>query len=260
MEYKKKEQIFEEINSSFDHIYILTIERATERHTALNNTLKGLKFSFFYGYDKQLLTIDTLENSGIYSSKKAIKNNRFSKPMKLGEIACSMGHKAIYEDMVTNKYATALILEDDVILNTNDHFNFSDIMQQLPENWDIVYFDYNKNEATSILKEIKKVIYHFQKKLGLLKWSHTLINNLFAKPFSKNLKVSGYHDFASAYGITNHAAKKLIEMQTPISFPADHVLPIAICNKIISGYITIPKVFSQLSQNNQSSVMSYVED
>jgi len=255
-----QEKTLQEINTFFNHIYILTIERATERHASINNALAGLNFSFFYGFDKQLLSIEELESKHIYNTTKAIQNNRFNNPMKLGEIACSMGHKAIYEDMVKNNYANALILEDDVVLNTSEPFQFSTIVQQLPSNWDIVYFDYHKNVTSSFFKELKKIIYHLQKSLGLLKWSHTLINNLYAKPFSKNLKISGYHDFASAYGITNTAAKKLITLQTPISYPADHVLPIAITNNILKGYITIPKVFTQLSQFNKETIGSYVEN
>jgi glycosyl transferase family 25 len=253
------EKTLQEINTFFNHIYILTIERATERHAAITKELAGLNFSCFYGFDKQQLSIKELESNNIYDATKAIQNNRYNKPMKLGEIACSMGHKAIYEDIVKNNYTKALILEDDVILNTSEPFHFSTIVQQLPSDWDIVYFDYHKNETSSFIKELKKIIYHIQKSLGLLKWSHTLINNLYAKPFSKNLKISGYHDFASAYGITNAAAKKIITLQTPISYPADHVLPIAITNNMLKGYITIPKVFTQLSQFNKETIGSYVE-
>jgi glycosyl transferase family 25 len=251
---------FEHINNYFDYIYILTIERATERHSKIKQNLKGLNYSFFYGSDKNLLNEDDLEKSKIYDYKTAVIRNRYNKPMKLGEIACSMGHKAIYEHAILNNFAKILILEDDVICNQEGIVLFNDIINQLPKNWDILYFDYLKNEHKSIFSYLKQVVYHLQKSLGLLKWSHSTINRLFASSYSTNLKKAGYHDFASAYAITLNAAKILLNLQTPIVFPADHVLPFAITNKMLNGYISIPKVFLQQSQSNKDTIGSYVEN
>lgn len=256
---KQREELFNQLNISFNHIYILTIERATERQIAITNELHGLNFTFFYGFDKNNLQVDSLEQNNIYSSKNAVINNRYSKPMKLGEIACSMGHKAIYENMILNNYTSALILEDDVFVNTNNNFNFLDIVKQLPQNWDLIYFDYLKNEQSSFVGFLKQLVYHLQRKIGLLKWSHTTINNLFAKPYSKNLKIAGYHDFASAYAINNKTAQLLVKLQTPICYPADHVLPFIVTNKMVNAFITVPKIFNQFSQNNKENYGSYVE-
>lgn len=253
-------KLFSEVNAYFNHTYVLTILRATERHKAISTELAGLNFSFFYGYDKQELSIEMLEKEGIYNMQKAVKNNRYGKPMKLGEIACSMGHKAIYEDMLAKGYSNALILEDDVIVNTSAAFDFAKIMQQLPDNWDVVYFDYLKNDKTNLFTRFKQLVYHLQKMAGKLKFTHIAINNLYAKPFSSNLKIAGYHDYASAYAISNKAAKLLVQLQTPIAYPADHVLPYAITNKLLNGFITVPKIFCQLSQTNKNTVGSYVEN
>jgi glycosyl transferase family 25 len=256
---KQREELFNHLNTFFGHIYILTIERAKERQQAITAELHGLRFSFFYGFDKNNLQLETLEQNNTYSNKNAIKNSRYSKPMKLGEIACSMGHKAIYEDMILNNYHTALILEDDVFIQTKDSTVFLDIVNQLPKNWDLIYFDYLKNDTTSFKDYFKQLVYHVQRNLGLLKWSHTTINNLFAKPFSNNLKIAGYHDFASAYAINKKTAQLLVKLQTPISYPADHVLPFVVTNKMINAFITIPKIFNQFSQNNKENYGSYVE-
>jgi len=75
---------------------------------------------------------------------------------------------------------------------------------------------------------------------------------------SPHLKKSGHHVFASAYGITANAAEKLVALQTPIIFPADHVLPYAITNNILKGFATVPKVFLQQSQVRKEVVGSYM--
>lgn len=247
------------INNYFDKIYVLTLKRATERHLKIKEDLVELRFTFFYGFDKLELDEDTLLQNNIYDNKKAKELNRYNRAMKLGEIACSMGHKAIYENIVLNNLKRVLILEDDVIIKDEGLQKIESIFQQLPNDWDILYFDYNKNENSNLRTWLKKTVYHIQKKLGLLKWSQKTINNLFAKSFSNNLKISGYHDYTSAYAITQNAAKKLIKLQTPISFPSDNVLSYAITNKFLNGFISIPKVFEQQSQSSKETVGSYVE-
>jgi glycosyl transferase family 25 len=248
------------LNEYFDKIYILTLPRATERHLNIQNNLIGLNFTFFYGTDKLELDEEDLIKKNIYDKKTSIKKNRYYKPMKLGEIACSMGHKAIYEDAVLHNYSRILILEDDVIFNKDGLNVLDSILNQLPSNWDVLYFDYFKNEESNLFLNIKKLMYQFQRKIGLLNRTRLTIKNLFAKSYSRNLKISGYHDYASAYAITLKAAKVLIELQSPIIFPADHVLPYAITNNLLNGFISIPKVFEQQSQSFKDKIGSYVEN
>jgi hypothetical protein len=40
------ENKFSTLNNYFDHIYVLTIERADERHKKIKEELNGLNFSF----------------------------------------------------------------------------------------------------------------------------------------------------------------------------------------------------------------------
>ena len=246
------------INSYFDFIYILTIERAKDRQEKIKTNLKGLNFTFFYGVDKKDLKLETLEKDNIYSTKLDKMQNRYSKPMNLGYIACSLGHKYIYEDMVKNDYNRILILEDDVVFN-NDGINlFEQIISELPEDWELLYLDYTKNENVSSLSYLKIYTYHLQKMLGGLKWSHVMIKNIFPKKYSKNLRKSGYHYLTSAYAITQSAAQKLIKLQTPIQFPPDHVLAYAITNELINGLICSNKIFKQENLSGNEEIRSYI--
>ena len=246
------------MNEYFDFIYVLTIERAKDRQEKIKKDLKGLNYSFFYGADKKDLDLKKLEEEEIYSPQGAKFQNRYNKEMTLGEIACSIGHKHIYEDVIKNGYEKALIMEDDVVFNFDEIANFSHLAEELPSNWELLYFDYAKHEKRSIRSIFKIYTYHIQKMLGGLKWSHTMIRNLYPRKHSKYLHKSGYHYFASAYAITQSAAEKLIELQTPIQFPADHLLPYAVTNEIINGFITTNKLFNQQSQGNSINMQSYI--
>lgn len=251
--------MFDEINTYFDHIYVLTIKRATDRHQSIQHQLQGLNYSLFFGTDKQALSTEQLISAKVYDPVLAQKNHRYNKEMKPGEIACSLGHKAIYEDMVNKNFSKVLILEDDVIVNKDGIGLFSSIFSEIPGNWDIIYFDYNKHINNNLFTQLKKIVYHIQKKLGQLKLSHRTIRNLYAISLSKHVRKAGYHDYTSAYAITRSAAEKLIELQSPVSFPSDHLLAYAVTNEYIKGFITIPKLFIQLSQQKQSDYTSYVE-
>jgi hypothetical protein len=129
----------------------------------------------------------------------------------------------------------------------------------MPNNWHLLYLDYAKNDTNNFFLTVKRWIYHLQKTIGLLKWSHTTINHLHAKPYSKNLRKAGYHDYTSAYAITQYAAKVLLKVQTPVSFPSDNALAHAVTNLYINGFITVPKFFEQLSQQKNNMVKSYVD-
>lgn len=254
------ENKFNALNIFFDKIYILTISRGRERQEKLKNELKGLNFNFFYGVDKNDLQLDKLISQNVYNEAAAIKMQRYHRKMTLGEIACSLGHRAIYEDALKNGYSKILVLEDDIVANESAIINFGEITKELPANWDILYLDYFKNESRGFGDFFKQQWYHLQKALGLLNYSHKTISNLYAKKYSNHIKTAGYHDYASAYALSSNAIKKLIELQTPIIFPADHVLPYAITNNLLNGFITVPKLFTQQSQSDKEGVGSFVEN
>ena len=137
---------------------------------------------------------------------------------------------------------------------------FTQIMQELPADWEMVYFDYNKNVEPPAGGFLKQQFYHVQKFFGGLILTHKTISNIYARPYSDHLRIAGHHDFGSAYALTLGAAKKLVELQTPIAYWSDHLLAYACSNKILKAYITVPKLFIQESQTNKAVVGSYAEE
>ena len=245
------------LNNFFDHIYVLTLPRATERQTEFNINLAGLNFDFFWGVDKKDHVINELISNGIYDEQQAIKKHRYHKPFNGGQICCAWSHKKIYEDVIAKGYQKVLILEDDVITTEQLSTILADIFKVLPNNWELLYFDYNKNETPHV---IKKYWYHFQRFVGALTWNHTTISNLYPKNIDQHIATAGYHDFTSAYAITSAAAKKLLQLQTPITWLADNLLAQACTTKLVNGFIVKPKLFTQLSQGNTKHMQSFVDD
>ena len=158
--------------------------------------------------------------------------------------------------MLDKGYQKVLILEDDVTASEVFSEFAHQVINELPRSWELLYLDYSKNEQEDLLK---KYWYHVQRFLGGLTWTHTTIQNLYPKKVTEHIATAGYHDFTSAYAITASAAKKLLQLQTPISFLADNLLATACTSKLVNGYISCPKLFSQLSQGSDKSTQSFVD-
>lgn len=247
---------FDKLNSFFDRIYVLTIPQSPERRVAFETSMKGLNFQFFYGVERQSLVSDPQKLLSIYNDILAKKNQRYGKSMTAGEIACALGHRKIYEDMIENNVGKALIFEDDVFPLEENINHLPAIVDNAPPDWDILFFDYDKNEK---LVPFKQAVYHVQHLLGFLKWNHTVIKNLYPKDVNQYWKTAGYHDFADAYAVTNQAAHRLVELQTPLSTVADNLLANAVTEEHLNGYISVPKLFAQRSAGEFKTIETLVD-
>lgn len=249
---------FQHLNNYYDRIYVLSLDSATERRALFAERFRGLKYSFYFGADKNKFTIGDSIANGIYSETLAIKHHRFGKIMKHGEIACSWSHKMIYEDVLANDYNRVLIFEDDVVPDETMVKQISQILEEIPADCELLMWGWGKNGNSNAATRFKQLIYHLQHQFGKLKWDHTMINHLYAKPFSAHLKKAGFHDYTYAYAVTNEAAKKLIAMQTPVQYIADNLLAHAATKGILNCFITWPQVFLHDSLPDGTHRDSYI--
>lgn len=241
---------FESLNNYFDKIFVITLQRSTDRQSHISKALEGLHYEYFFGADKNDFSIAELTDKNIYNEALAIKHHRYSKKLNLGQICCSLSHKKVYEEIISKGYKNTLILEDDVEPVKNISNIFPQIINELPGDWELLYFDYLKNEKP---QHINRYWYHIRKIAGKIKWDHDMIKNIYAKKISKHISVAGFHDYTDAYAITNEAAKKLLQLQTPVSYIADNLLAIASATKKINAFASHPKLFHQLSQGETST-------
>ncbi len=244
---------FESLNNFFDKIFVITLQRSTERQTHIKEVLEGLCYEFFYGADKNNFSLQELKDKNIYNDALAIQHHRYNKQMNAGQIGCALSHKNIYEEIINKGYKKTLILEDDIAPVKELLHLFTAIIKDLPPGWELLYLDYSKNESPN---NFKKYLYHVQKLAGGLKWNHTTISNLYPKPFTKYLSVSGFHDYTDAYAVSLSAAKTLLKLQSPVSYVADNLLAMASSSKNLNAFISHPKLFKQLSQGQSTSFES----
>lgn len=108
-------------------IYVLSLPRDKERRKKLFQTFvnKSSEFLFFEAINKEQA------QDVLISKKLQVKNTRV--PMSLSEIACSLGHKAILENMIQSNLKFSLVLEDDVVGIDQDIDEIDKIMNVLPE-------------------------------------------------------------------------------------------------------------------------------
>ena len=231
---------WEILNKYYDHIYVISVESAIKRREAFAERFSGLHYSFFFGADKKDLTIAGLIDNGVYSKELTQKHHRYGKEMLTGEIACAWSHKMIYEDMLKKKFSRVMIFEDDAVPHPSELNKTEEIISEIPADCELLMWGWAKNGDLDMGASLKKTAYHIQHSLGLLKWDHQVINNLFATPYSVHLKKAGFHDFAHAYGINRSAAEKFLHLQTPIQYVADNLLAYAVAMNIVNGYIVYP--------------------
>lgn len=249
---------FDLLNQYFDKIYVITLQRAADRHQHIARELKGLKYELFYGKDKNTFTVTDLQQQGVYNEAMARRHHRFGKPMPPGMIGCSWSHRLVYEDVIQQGYQKVLVLEDDVLIDKHFISLLPQVLTEIPPDWELVYFGYAYNEQPPKNAKVKKAFYHLLHTLGRFKFSHKTISNLYPKKVSEHIYTAGYHDCTHAYAITNIAAQKLYTLQQPISFFPDNLLAHAVTNELVKGYIVVPRLINQPFQVSDEATHSYI--
>jgi glycosyl transferase family 25 len=241
-------EVYRFLQHFFDKIFVVSVPRFTERHKHVEKHLEGLTYDFFWGADKMKLDYNT------YDEQKAKQLQRQGKALNLGEIACSLSHRMVYEEMVKHNWQKVLILEDDILPLYNNLTQLSAALNELPANWELVYLGYLKHENVTAALKRKQIWYKILTRFGLMKWTYKMVNNLLPKPYSPHLKKAGFHDCTHAYAVTLQAAKKLLAAQTPVVYRADDLLSSTIMKGELEAFVTEPKFFDQQIFHNAAFV------
>ncbi len=238
----------------FSKIVVVSVPRFTARHEKIKQRLNGLAYDFFWGADKLQLDMETIKTDGTYDDAKTKQLHRFGKGLNLGEVACSLSHRMIYEQMIANNWKNVLIFEDDVVPLYENLEQLSQALNELPTDWELLYLGYLKHENVTLGLRVKQFFYKIGSSFGLMKWNSIMIRNLLPKKITPHLKKAGFHDCTHAYAITLEAAKKLVAEQTPVVYRADDLLSYNVMKETIKGFVTEPKFFDQEAFHDQSIV------
>lgn len=252
------------LNAYFDKIFVLSLRRATDRQATLKESLKGLNYEIFWAKDKQDFLLEEVISQGIYDERQALKLNRHgAKKLALGEVACSWSHRNIYQRMIDEGLERVLVFEDDVAPNLDTLALLPETLQQLPDDWELVYLGFLKNEEVLRKHWRKRQFYRLLATFKAYQWlTRREVNNLYPKSYSENLRVAGLHDCTHAYALTLPAAHKLVKAQTPIYSSADELLTHEVLRGHLKAFICNPTFFDQQGFNSvgHQSGGSYVFD
>lgn len=242
--------LFASLKDLHDRVYVLTIPSAAERHENVRSQLGEGNYEFVFGVDKQTVTKEELTASGIYDEKLARKTDRRNKSMTLGHICCSIGHRMIYERFLETGAGRALIFEDDVVVNDVSEALAAAAVRNIPADAELIYWGWEGGGYRPSFGPLKQALYHVQHSLGLLRYDHTMIRNLYSRPVNEYFDAAGKHFLAHSYTVTRPAAEKLIEWNTPIKLNADNALLYAVLSGDVRAYISRTQFFGQRSADS----------
>jgi GR25 family glycosyltransferase involved in LPS biosynthesis len=234
----------------FERRYVLTIGSAVDRHANVRDQLGEGNFEFVTGVDKMEVSMDKMIADGIYDESLARKTDRRNKPMTLGHICCSLGHRMIYERFLESGAGRCLIFEDDVVVNPVSENIIESMIEMIPSDAELIYWGWEGGGYRPLFGGVKQMLYHFYHVLGFLKYDHTMIENLYSRPYNEHFDVAGKHFMTHAYSVSRSAAEALVRLQTPVKLNADNALMYAVLSGKIRAYVARPKLFVQRSADS----------
>jgi glycosyl transferase family 25 len=224
---------------------VLTVHRFKERQQKVKQRLQGISFEFFFGADKNDLAPEFISQHYRYDKKNSLAVSYDFKTLNSGEIACSLSHRNIYQAMIDNNWKKVLVFEDDVVPDMDKLELVKDCVRELPEDWELFYLGYMKNEKPTFGRKIKQGWYKVMAALGMSKIPMAMIRNRLPKEYSTHLWKAGFHDCTHAYAVSLSGAKKLVEAQTPVIYRADNLLSALVLKDRIKAFASKKFLFNQ---------------
>jgi len=135
------------MNIYFDKIYIINLKQCTDRKEIMTEKMKKLNIDN-YVFEEALsakdINIEYLKVNNLYAypgntfCKKTCSCQGDGHVLNNNQIALHLNHYNIWNDIIKNNYTKCLILEDDCIF-TEDIKNVSNIIDNIPVNWNMLF-------------------------------------------------------------------------------------------------------------------------
>lgn len=229
----------------FDKVLVLTVPRFKDRQEKVKERLKGIDFEFFYGTDKNELDDSFISDNYLFDKNNTLAVRQYFPSLNKGEIACSLSHRNIYQAIVDNNWKRVLVFEDDVVPDFEKLPMIADAINELPQDWELFYLGYLKNDHVTIGKRLKQFWYRIMGQFGLSRIPVSMIKRTLPQKFSPSLLKAGFHDCTHAYAISEAGAKKMIVAQTPVKYRADNLLTALILKGELNAFISKSYLFNQ---------------
>ncbi|MEH6524534.1 MAG: glycosyltransferase family 25 protein [Sneathiella sp.] len=124
------------IKETFPPVFVINRSKDTHRRSDMTDRLGevGISPIFIEAVDGYALDILNLPD---YDREK--RRRYFAKDLGHGEIGCSLSHRKIYEKMIDENIASAVVFEDDVFVKNNLKEVLEDI-KNTKLSWDLIRF------------------------------------------------------------------------------------------------------------------------
>ena len=145
----KKELFVNVYNFKLDKIYIINLKKNKDRWDAISKAAKNANVPitrFNAIYEKELPPNHP-------DIKKYFATNHELSPRQIG---CALSHIKIWEDAVKNNYENILIFEDDVIIPPDFLAKLEPVVNELPDDWNMLLLGLNNIKATKYSKHLIK--------------------------------------------------------------------------------------------------------
>lgn len=245
------------LNHVFDKVLVLTIPRAESRRANIIQSFEGLNFEFFYGVDKNTLSVESLLASGEVTYYYEQSFSRSPKEFHEGNVACSWSHRNMYHYIQENGWRRTLLLEDDAI---PAQWLYEFPADALFGDW---LFPYNvwalghlKSKPCTTASMIKQQLYTLWHYLNVGRWqkrSLHYIRHMYTKPVNEHWLEAGEYFGTHAYAIDQYAARTFSQLQSPIGFTADYLVNYALLQEgSLKGVLATRPLIRQANELFQS--------
>lgn len=232
-----------------DKIYVISTSRTSNKEDSfLETALKNyrIKFSKYNTIDEQSIVFFNSNTNKIISKKMLASADltTFHNPMfcitapqitdtgityhidktilSQEHFSKILTHRAIWTDIIKNKYSRAIIFEDSIKLEKDFDKNFSIILKNLPRQFDVFFLD------ICLFKIGNEKTFFYPPSFWLSNFSNTT-SSYYARVKHTN-QIGGLH----AYIVTYQSAKKLLDLTTTISMPLDKTVILSNLNLFVS--------------------------
>ena len=150
-------------NVKIDSIHCINLKRSTNRRKLIDKESKriGIKINIFEAIDGNILS--RYQQNKLHPNGFTIFCHSLRFILKPRTIACATSHMMLLKSLKKNN-ENVLILEDDVFFKDNNFIkNFEKITNNLPINWDIVFFNLKRCPNRNFLIDFNKDFYYVRK-------------------------------------------------------------------------------------------------
>ncbi|RVE42164.1 hypothetical protein evm_013183 [Chilo suppressalis] len=177
-------------------IFLINLERRKDRLHLMELSFKelGMDVQLVKAFDGRNLDMDNLKKHSI-TLMPNYEDPYHKRPMKAGEVGCFLSHYSIWEEMVSRKIETALILEDDCHFVPYFRHRMLQLLHELEKlDWDLVYIGRKillDDEEEQVSEHTRRPLYSYWT-LGYLMSGRGAGKLLAARPLASVLPVDEF--------------------------------------------------------------------